>query len=291
MRFAEYPRPRHVVAHLSDTHLRHPGDPLVRGVVDPRVPLADLLAGLALSGHGPEALILTGDLSDDGTAESYRELKSLVEPIAGQLGASVIYLNGNHDDRATFRVELLGLDADDEPINQVHHLGGLRVLCLDTCVPGQSFGRVDAASLAWLAEHLATPAAEGTLLTMHHAPLPVVQDLAASWELLDQPALAAVLVGSDVRSILAGHFHQSASGTFAGVGVSAATSTCYTQDLFAGRGMHGHAGGQGFNLVQIHEATISHTVVPLGAFPTVIPRRSGDESARLLRSHGISIRG
>ena len=290
MRFAEYPRPRHVLAHLSDTHLRDPDDPLVRGVVDPRVPLAELLAGLAVSGHSPEALILTGDLSDDGTAASYRELRTLVEPIADGLGATVIWLNGNHDDRATFRAELLGEPPDAGPINQVHALGGLRVLCLDTTVPGAAHGQVAPASLDWLADQLRRPAPEGTVLALHHAPLPVVQDLAASWELLDQPALAAVLAGSDVRTILAGHYHQSGSGTFAGIGVSAATSTCYTQDLFTGRGMRGQSGGQGFNLVQVFESTISHTVVPIGTHPTVIPLRTAERSRSLLERRGVTIR-
>ena len=289
MRLAEYPRPQHVLAHVSDTHLRHPDDPLVRGVVDSRAPLAELLAGLVLSGHNPEALVLTGDLSDDGTAESYRELKALVEPVADRLGAKVIWVNGNHDDRATFRHELLGEPSSADPINQVHLLGGLRVICLDSTVPGEAYGKVAQASLEWLADQLAVPAPEGTILALHHAPLPVVQDLAATWELLDQPSLASVLAGRGVRSILGGHFHQSGSGLFAGIPVSAATSTCYTMDLFAGRGIRGQAGAQGFNLVQVFESTISSTVVPIGVHPTVIPRRSAGESARLLERRGVTI--
>lgn len=290
MRFAEYPRPRHVLAHLSDTHLRHPADPLVRGVVDPRAPLGDLLAGLARSGHDPEALILTGDLSDDGTPESYAELRDLVLPIAEALSARVIWVNGNHDDRAAFAEHLLGQEPSDAPLNQVHRLGGLRVICLDTNVPGEACGRIPAESLGWLAAQLATPAPEGTVLAMHHAPLPVVQDLAASWELIDQQPLARVLAGSDVRVILAGHFHQSSFGTFAGVPVVAATSTCYTQDLFTGRGMRGQAGGWGFNLVTVRESTIMSTVVSTGLHPTVIPHRSAEESARSLGRRGVSMR-
>lgn len=290
MRIAEYPRPRHVLAQISDTHMRHPDDPLVRGVVDPRVPLIDLLAGLARSGHDPEALILTGDLSDDGTPESYAELRGLVLPIADLLNARVIWVNGNHDERAAFRVGLMGQPPSDAPINQVHALGGLRVLCLDTNVPGEASGRISDDSLAWLGDQLATAAPEGTLLAMHHAPLPVVQDLAASWELVDQQPLARILAGSDVRLILAGHFHQSSFGTFAGIPVVAATSTCYSQDLFTGRGMRGQAGGQGFNLVTVRESTIMSTVVSTGVHPTVIPYRSAEDSARRLSRRGVTIR-
>lgn len=289
MRTAEYPRPDHVLAHFSDTHLRHPDAPLVRGVLDPRVPLSELLAGLLLSGHSPEVLLFTGDLSDDGTPESYRELKALVDPVAEAIGARVLWLNGNHDDRATFRTELLGEPAGDAPINQAHWLGGLRLLCLDTTVPGRDHGGLDDESLAWLAAQLAEPAPEGTVLAMHQPPVPVVQDLAASWELVGQVRLADVVRGSDVRCILGGHFHQTTYGSFAGVEVSAVTATSYTQDLFAGRGSRGHAGGQGFNLVRIYRDTINHTLVPIGRHPTVTTPRDETESEAELARRGVRI--
>ncbi len=289
MRTAEYPRPTHVLAHFSDTHLRHPDRPLVRGVLDPRVPLSELLAGLMLSGHAPEALLFTGDLSDDGTPESYRELRHLVEPIADALGARVLWQNGNHDDRAVFRTELLGEPAGDTPVNRVHWLGGLRLLCLDTTVPGRDHGEVAAESLAWLAAQLADPAPEGTVLAMHQPPVPVVQDLAASWELVGQQRLAEVVRGSDVRCILGGHFHQTSYGSFAGVAVSAVTATSYTQDLFSGRGSRGHAGGQGFNLVRVYPGTINHTLVPIGRHPTVTTPRDEAESAAELGRRGVRI--
>lgn len=289
MRIAEHPRPRHVLAHFSDTHLRHPGSPLVRGVLDPRVPLGELLAGLLLSGHAPEALLFTGDLSDDGTPESYRELRALVEPIAAELGARVIWLNGNHDDRATLRTELLGQPAAAGPINQVHWLGGLRVLCLDSTVPGHDYGEIAEESLAWLAANLAEPAPEGTILAMHQPPVPVVQDLAASWELVGQDLLAGVVRGSDVRCILGGHFHQTSFGQFAGALVSAVTATSYTQDLFTGRGSRGQAGGQGFNLVRVYDDTVNHTLVPIGRHASVTATRTEAESAAELAARGVRI--
>lgn len=288
-RTAEHPRPLHVLAHLSDCHLRHPERPLVSGKIDPRATLADLLAGLAVSGHRPEALLFTGDLSDDGTPESYLELRQLVEPVAADLGCRVIWLNGNHDDRATFRTVLLDQAGDDTPVNQVHWLGGLRVICLDSTVPGKDHGLVADGSLSWLADQLGTPAPEGTLLLIHHAPLPVVQDLAAAWELLDQASLARVLAGSDVRAILAGHFHQSSFGAFAGIPVSAATSTCYTQDLFTGRGIRGQDGAQGCSLVHVHADSVQHTVVPIGRWPGVMPERDAEASATELERRGVRI--
>jgi 3',5'-cyclic-AMP phosphodiesterase len=288
-----------VLAHLSDTHLRHPDDPLVRGVVDPHPFLAEALA--ALASHSPRALLFSGDLSDDGTPESYAELRKLVMPVAASLGATVIWGNGNHDSRAAFRTLLQGdslgsaagpdmvAEPDEGPLNQVHDLDGLRVLWLDTTVPGADHGEVSPESLDWLARELATPAPGGTLLGMHHAPLPVVQDLAASWELHGQRELAAVLAGSDVRAILAGHFHQSGFGTFAGIGVHAATSLCYTQDLSTGRGMRGQDGAQGWHLVTVHAGTVTTTVAPLGRFRSVTETHTPQESTAELAAQGIQI--
>jgi 3',5'-cyclic AMP phosphodiesterase CpdA len=136
---------------------------------------------------------------------------------------------------------------------------------------------------------LAEPAPAGTILGMHHAPLPVVQDLAASWELHDQSRLAEVLAGSDVRAILAGHFHQSGFGTFAGIGVHAASSLCYSQDLSTGSGMRGQDGGQAWNLIGVHRHTVTSTVAPLGHHRDVTGTRTAAESAIELGRRGIKI--
>ena len=113
----------------------------------------------------------------------------------------------------------------------VHDLGGLRLIVLDTTVPGWHHGDLDDAQLEWLRLELATAAPLGTILAMHHPPLPSHIPLFDILELRDQSRLARVVAGTDVRAILAGHLHYSTSGTFAGVPVSVAAATCYTMDL------------------------------------------------------------
>lgn len=275
-----------MIAHLSDVHLRDPADPLVRGFIDPRPRLVEALA--SASCHAPEAFVFTGDLSDDGSEASYVELRRIVEPAAEEGGAQVLWVNGNHDDRAAFSASLLGAPTT-APLNRAYRLGGLRVLCLDSTVPGTDAGAVAPESLAWLAEQLADPAPEGTVLALHHAPLPVVQDLAASWELVGQAGMADVLAGSDVRAILAGHFHQSGFGTFAGIPVHAATSLCYTQDLATGRGLRGQDGAQAWQLIQVYEHTITSTVAPLAHFPEATSYVTAAESPAELARRGVRI--
>ena len=79
-------------------------------------------------------------------------------------------------------------------------------------------------------------------------------DLAVLVELRDQAGLAAVVRSSDVRTILAGHLHYSTTATFAGIPVSVASATCYTQDLNVPvGGTRGRDGAQAFNLVHVYD--------------------------------------
>lgn len=288
-RTAEYPRPNHCLVHISDTHLIH-GDGDLYGGVDSTARLRQILDELAASEAAIDALVFTGDLTDKGDARAYATLRDMVEPIAEGLGAEVIWAMGNHDDRAVFRTALL-----DEPpltgsIDMVHDVGGLRIITLDSTVPGFHHGELSDAQLGWLSRHLATPAEYGTILAMHHPPVPCVLDLAVTVELHDQQRLANVLQGSDVRSIIAGHLHYSTTATFAGIPVSVAAATCYNQDLNVPAGaMRGRDGGQGFNLIHVYDSTVVHSAVPIGTYATVGEYVSPDETARRLAAANIRI--
>jgi 3',5'-cyclic AMP phosphodiesterase CpdA len=288
IRTAEYPRPNHFLLHLSDTHLLGGGGRLY-GSVDSEHHLREIFAELEASGGRPEAIVFTGDLADKGEPDAYTRLREIVEPAAARLGAQVIWVMGNHDNRASFREELFGEFPSDRSVDRVYDVNGLRVITLDSTVPGHHYGQVTGDQLDWLAEELAFPAPHGTILAMHHPPVPSVLDLAVSVELRDQKSLAEVLEGSDVRSIIAGHLHYSTNATFAGIPVSVASATCYTQDLNVEiGGTKGRAGAQAFNLVHVYENTVLHSVVPVGNYPT-LDYISAEETARRLAANGVVI--
>ncbi|MGN6446685.1 phosphodiesterase [Amnibacterium sp.] len=287
-RTAEHGRPDHFLLHLSDTHLLIPGGRLYDRIA-PERSLQRIFAELEASGTRPEAIVFTGDLADHGDAEAYRLLRSIVEPAAARLGAQVIWCMGNHDDRATFRRELFGQARNRRPVDRVYDVHGLRVITMDTSVPGHHHGELTGAQLDWLAEELASPAPHGTILALHHPPLPCIQDLAVMVELRDQAGLREVVEGSDVRSILAGHVHFSTSGTFAGIPVSVASATCYTQDLTGEtRGTRPQDGNQSYNLVHVYDELVLHSVVPVAA-GLAMSTTSAAESAEILAAHGVTI--
>ncbi len=265
IQLGQHPAANHVIAHISDTHFLSGGRPLY-GSVATDAHLLQALRQLEDSGVRPEAIVFTGDLADLGEPDAYTRLRTLVEPVAERLGATIVWVMGNHDERLQYSRQLFDHDGTEEPQDRVYDIGGLRVVSFDTTVPGYHHGEVTDAQLAWLADVLSTPAAHGTLLALHHPPIPTpLLEAMGMLELFDQGRLADVIRGTDVRAILAGHLHYSTHSTFAGVPVSVAAATCYTLNLTAkDRLLSGVDFGQAFNLVHVYEDRIVHSIVPVG---------------------------
>ncbi|MEV7603936.1 phosphodiesterase [Paenarthrobacter sp. NPDC089322] len=289
---AEYPRPGHVLLHLSDLHLVG-GSGTLHGSVDSAARLQEICDQIVASKIRPEAIIFTGDLADRGEFEAYERLRDMIEPVCDALGAKAIWAMGNHDNRANFRSAFR--DASEkskpqDPVDRSYFVNGLRIITLDTTVPGHHYGELSGAQLDWLAAELATPAPDGTILALHHPPVPCVQDLAVLVELRGQAALADVVRNTDVRTILGGHLHYSTTAGFAGIPVSVASATCYTQDLAVSAGsQRGRDGAQSYNMVHVYEHTIVHSVVPMSGGVTVGEPVSAAEVQRRLAAAGITI--
>ncbi|MFD4420223.1 phosphodiesterase [Agromyces sp. NPDC058484] len=270
LRLGRYPAAKQVIAQVSDTHLLEGGAPL-GGVADTVSALDRTIAQLTRLGQRLDAIVVTGDVTDLGEPDAYRLVREAFEPLATATGAAVVWVMGNHDERAAFRTGLLDEAAPAEgPVHHVAEIRGLRVVALDTSVPGYHHGALDAASLAWLDEVLAEPAAEGTILAMHHAPIATPLSLMDVLELRGQDELADVVRARDVRLILGGHLHYATNGMFAGIPVSVAGATAYTMDVSAPSGeLVGIDGGRSFTLVHVYDDSIVTSVVPVGPFSTV----------------------
>ena len=267
--YGQLPPPTHVVAHVSDTHLLA-GDARQYGAIDTVTRFRSALERLARIDPPPQALVFTGDLADLGEPEAYRVLHDLVAPYAAGIGAQVVWCMGNHDDRAAYSRELFGEESGATQ-DRVYDVAGLRIVSLDTSVPGWHHGEVTDEQLSWLGGILATAAEHGTILALHHPPIPSPLVPAAEIiELLDTERLAAVLRGTDVRAILGGHYHFTSHSTFAGIPVSVAAATCYTTDTAPlDRLISAVDGHQAVNLVHIYDDRVVHTVVPVPAAPEV----------------------
>ncbi|MEI7058015.1 metallophosphoesterase [Nocardioides sp. CCNWLW239] len=218
------------ILHLSDTHVSASGHDM--DGVDAVASLEGILRD-ARHVPGLDAVVVSGDIADDGSVEGCRSVLDRVGAFAAERGIPHVYSTGNHDARGPFR-EVLGsghleadgsdrgrlLDPDSDLCAAVSFLGDLRVVTVDSLVPGKTHGFLDEHQLAGLAAELATPTRDGTVLVLHHPPLhltalPWVADVV----LQNISALGRVVRSSDVRVILAGHLHFQASGFLAGIPV------------------------------------------------------------------------
>lgn len=258
-------RPTHVIAHLSDTHLTSAGIGY-NGVLDSGAALdraARVLRAAVQAGRHLDAVVLSGDLTDSGDPAAYRRLASAVRSIAP--GAVPIFATGNHDVRTEFHRQLLQLGDTEEPVLQVHRIDGLRVIVLDSTIPGAGHGRLVDDHLAELGAELATAAPDGTIIVLHHAPVPPPSPLLSYFALesSSRRALADVIAGTDVRLILAGHHHLAQSAMLGSVPVAVAGSTTIRTDPLAPAGHERTWASGAFNLVEVYPETIVVSVIPV----------------------------
>ena len=248
-----------ILVQLSDFHI---GATWAPGV-DSEAGLARAVARVReVLGGPPDAVVVTGDLADHAIDSQYERARELLAPVAAPLHV----LPGNHDDRAAMRRHFGLPGSGDGPVRYAADLGPLRLIALDTTIPGEDAGALDGEQLDWLdaalAEHPDAPA----VLAMHHPPL---QTGVSAW---DDYALAADARGAlaeivarhpHVLAILAGHLHRTTAASCAGRPVLAGPST-YAQmqlDLTAadeiqltseppGFVLHRYEGGRLVSLVQ-----------------------------------------
>ena len=261
--------PELTIAHLSDTHLTAAGV-LYNGVIDPQSALDRVAAAVRRAGDDgrrPDVLVVSGDLTDTGDADAYRRLRTTLEPLA----PVVVYATGNHDLRTQFHAYMVDRPGETEPVLQVHELAGVRIVVLDSTVVGAGHGRLEPAHLAELATALAIPYPGGTVVVLHHAPIPLATPL-QTYFALDRPsrtALAEVLRGTDTRIVLAGHQHLAGFGMLAGIPVSVATSTAIRTDPLAPPGHERTYGSAGFSLVRLYADSVTVSVVPVDDAPEI----------------------
>jgi Icc protein len=257
----------HVVAHLSDTHLLAPGQ-LLHGRVDTGAQLRQALSRVEQSAEPIDALVVSGDLTDTADPRAYALFREIVDPVVERLGAVLVTTGGNHDERRPLAAALHGLDTD-APQDRVHDVRGLRVVTLDSAMPGYHHGGLDDAQYAWLATVLAEPAEHGTLLAVHHAPIAYRSPTMTLLDFDDVDRLGAALAGTDVRAVLSGHLHVTSFGTLAGIPVLVAGGVSYADDIAVPPElMMGVDGPQSWNLVEVYPDDVVSTVAPVTDHPT-----------------------
>ena len=265
---SQHPRPDFSILHVSDTHLLG-GGKLLHGSIDTASRIDDMFERIRHSDLDIRALVFTGDLAERAEADAYRQLKDLVTPHAEALSAEVIWVMGNHDEREPFSEVMWGEQATSAPRDRAYDVDGLRIIALDTSVPGYHHGEIVDEQWEWLAQQLVTAAPRGTLLALHHPPIPTVVPLMGLIELENQARLWTAIRGSDVRGILAGHLHYSTHTVVDGIPVSVAAAACYNVDLAADSSLllKGVDRAHGSSLVSVYSNQLVFSDIPATDMP------------------------
>lgn len=255
-----------LVLQISDPHIGADWGDGERGWGgwDPITGLRDVISEVRRLPDRPDAVLLTGDLSEHGAAAECATVREMVSAI----GAPLLAIPGNHDDRAALRAQFGLPGSGAEPVRYAAELGPLRLIALDTTIPGRAAGAVDADQLAWLNAELAAAPSQPTLLALHHPPIATG---VAPWDEIglapaDRAALGRVVEAHpQVRRLVAGHVHQTITGSLAGRPVLTVPSTYLQARLdFTAPELQLGAGPRGFALHAVVDGELVSYVRTLG---------------------------
>jgi 3',5'-cyclic AMP phosphodiesterase CpdA len=218
-----------LVAQISDLHIGVPGSDVDRRY-DTAARLERAVQHLSDLRPRPDAVLCTGDLVEEGRPDEYARLVPLLE----RLPMPWYVIPGNHDDREHLRAAFAhrGYLPARGFLQYTVDLGPLRLIGLDTHVPGTHGGRLCAERLEWLEARLAEAPQRPTLVFMHHPPFLTGIHRMDAMGLEGSDALAAV-VGRhpQVERVLCGHLHRPIVKRFAGTVASTCPSTMYQLGL------------------------------------------------------------
>lgn len=214
-----------IIAQISDTHIAEKGR-LLYGRVDTAGFLARAVQHLLALAPQPDVVLATGDLVDAGRPEEYQHLRELLAP----LPMPVHLIPGNHDRR-----EALVSQFPDHRylpragfIQYVVEGYPVRLIALDTLIPGQDGGLICADRLAWLESRLAEAPERPTVIFMHHPPFVTGIHRMDGMGLSGAEALADVVRRHpQVERVLCGHLHRPIQVRWAGTMASTAPSTAH----------------------------------------------------------------
>ncbi|NMO22528.1 phosphodiesterase [Pyxidicoccus fallax] len=214
-----------LLAQISDMHIGVPGSDVERRF-DSATHLERAVQHLCRLEPRPDVVLCTGDLVNDGSPEEYARLAALLKP----LPMPCYVIAGNHDDREHLRAAFAhqGYLPEQGFLHYVVELGPLRLIGLDTNVPGAPGGRLCADRLAWLDARLSEAPERPTLVFMHHPPFRTGIHRVDAMGLEGSEALAAVIGRHpQVERILCGHLHRPIVKRFAGTVASTCPSTMH----------------------------------------------------------------
>lgn len=194
-----------IVVQLSDLHVRPHGKACYR-VVETNVLVERAFRAVSRLRVAADAIILTGDLTDCGLAKEYAELKALIDR---WLPGKTHVVPGNHDRRDNLVAALGAPLAQTGFIDYAIDLSPIRIMMLDSLVPGAAHGELRRAQLDWLEATLAAAPDAPTMIALHHPPFATGIGHMDAIALRAPEAFAGVVARHrQVERVICGHVHR-----------------------------------------------------------------------------------
>jgi Icc protein len=213
-----------LIAQITDLHIRP------RGLACYRVSETNMLAERAVAALNaldpqPDAVVVTGDLADAPDDREYAGVQRLL----ARLKAPVFVIPGNHDSPAMMRELLSDLGPIDQGTrDKIHYavdIGDVRLVALDSSVPGKPHGELGEAQRVWLDRTLAQ-SDRPTLIAVHHPPAATGIAHMDRIGLKDSAELAQILRRHPhVERVMCGHIHRTIIASVGGTVMTLAPST------------------------------------------------------------------
>lgn len=233
-----------ILAQLTDLHIVDPDQVEAENrelYVDNNQRLGLAIDRLMNESVTPDAVVITGDLTDLGTPPEMGILAQQLAPLTSS-PIPVLAVPGNHDRRDTFRQAFDLPWASDTNLSWAVDVGPVRVLGLDTVVAGRDeatgyetmehHGEFDDERAAWLDSALTEAAGRPTILAMHHPPFVTGIGWMDAMGLRNTNRFADVIANRPhLTRIISGHIHRNITATVAGVTASTSVATVHQVEL------------------------------------------------------------
>lgn len=193
-----------VVAHISDLHFN--------GTRFNRSRIESTLSYINARADGINALVITGDIADEGTEAEYREAFGVLDSPLPMLITA-----GNHDNRERFNAGLLGTPGS-QPVNWSQIIDGVLFCLVDSSIPGRNDGFIEDTSIEWLDIQIQRAGPDVPVFVAFHHP-PVILHMAFMDTIRqtgEERLVDLVARHPNIVAFLCGHAHTGAVTTFAG---------------------------------------------------------------------------
>lgn len=183
--------------------------------------LEDVLQLIQQNESSIDQLLCTGDVASAGHSDGYQRFHQMVRRYFKQ---PLAWLPGNHDSSEIMSVSARAIGIETRLVN----VGNWLIVMLDSSVPDQVYGHLEAGELDYLSYVLRhNEQNKPVMVCLHHQPVAVgsewidqyiVRNSAALFELIDQ--------FPQVKIVSCGHVHQEFSAKRKNVDLLATPSTC-----------------------------------------------------------------